>query len=302
MNINYGSSVFVVPAVVNDYLDSATLEQLKVILYVLQFPQKTIDFNVISASLQLTPEQVEKAVIFWSEKGVLQTTDGIKLPPSEIAREMEKSPDFRQLMEEAGKISGEPPNDTEQKILFSLYKSWHFSVKSICMMLEYCRKYELHISYARTTMIDWYNRGITTDELVENQIDLLERQFTFTGKIRKKFELHRKPTKKQQAFIDKWEQQGYSWELIEYAYESTLEQTDTNQKFSFEYVDKILENCLEKGFTTPEQAEQYHKEHPVIFTKYSKKKESKPMTEQEIAEMNEYLSLMDIFGKDDDNS
>ena len=66
------------------------------------------------------------------------------------------------------------------------------------MMLEYCRKYELRISYARTTMIDWYNKGITTDELVENQIDLLERQFTFTGKIREKClnstETHKKTT------------------------------------------------------------------------------------------------------------
>ena len=302
MNINYGTSVFVVPAVVNEYLNSATPEQLKVILYILQFPQKTIDFNVISNNLQLTPEQVEKAVVFWGEKNVLQTTDGIKLPPSEIAREMEKSPDFHKLVQEAEKIFGESPNDTEQKILFSLYKSWHFSIKSICMMLEYCQKYELHISYARTTLIDWYNQGITTDELVEKQIDILERRFTFTGKIRKMFELNRKPTKKQQAFIDKWEQEGHSIEMIEYAYESTLEQTDTNQKLSFEYIDAILQNCLEKGFTTPEQAEQYHKEHPVIFTKSSKKKEPKPMTEQEIAEMNEYLSLMDIFGKDDDES
>ena len=85
MNINYGSSVFVVPAVVNDYLDSATLEQLKVILYILQFPQKTIDFNVISASLQLTPEQVEKAVHFWESKQVLQTAEKVNtLPESDM--------------------------------------------------------------------------------------------------------------------------------------------------------------------------------------------------------------------------
>ncbi len=299
MNINYGSNVFVVPAVVNEYLNSATPEQLKVILYVLQFPQKITDSDIISENLQLSPEQVRQAVDFWLTTGVLQTTAGIKLPPSEIAREMEKSPDFQKLIQEAEKIFGEPVNNLAQKILFSLHKSWHFSVKSICMMLEYCREHELHINYAQTTMVDWYNQGIVTDEQVEQQIDTLERRFTFTGKIRKKFELHRKPTKKQQAFIDKWESEGHSWEMIEYAYESTLEQTDANQKLSFEYIDAILQSSLKNNLSTPEQAEQYHKDHPVSFKKSGNKKDTPPMSEQEV---NEYLSLMDIFGKGDNQS
>ncbi|MEE5993008.1 MAG: DnaD domain protein [Oscillospiraceae bacterium] len=295
MNINYGTSVFVVPAVVNDYLDSATSEQLKVILYLLQFPEKSVE--AIATNLQLTEEQVETALQFWKSKDVLQPIDGIKMPPSEIAREMEISPNFRKLIQEAESIFGESPNDSEQKTLLFLYKSWHFSNESICMMLEYCKKHELHINYAKTTMIDWYNQGITSTEQVARQIDILERRFTFTGKIRKMFELYRKPTKKQQAFIDKWEMEGHSIEMMEYAYEQTVEQTNTNQKLSFEYIDAILQNCAENHLTTPEQAEQYHKDHPVSYQKSSSKKSPAPMSEQEIEEMNEYLSYR--FEKED---
>ncbi len=407
MNINYGSNVFVVPAVVNEYLNSATPEQLKVILYVLQFPEKSV--SSIADSLQLSAEKVENALQFWISQQVLQSTEkgnllpasdmpfAVDLPeekpkiksapkksapqvnisPSRLADELEKFPDLKGLMQHAESvIFGRTLNYMEQQDIIIMHQGYGLSLEIVAMLLDYCGKIQRGITYAKSIALSWHENEITTVEEVEKELDRMTKQHTFTGQIRKMFELTRKPTPKQQSFIDSWELAGYSMDLIEYAYHQTLENTDTKKGLSFEYINKILvnlaeqgittpeqakeawqknmkrqvktitkvattsrrnqfidaweksgysvamiqyayeqavehtdqnrglsfeymnavlENCAKNNLTTPEQAEQYHKEHPVIFTKFSKKKEPKPMTEQEIEEMNEYLSLMDIL-------
>ena len=104
-----------------------------------------------------------------------------------------------------------------------------------------------------------------------------------------------KPVTSQQSYIDKWQSSGYSMELIRYAYEVCIENTD---KRSFPYMDKILTNWSQSGITTPEQAKAQPK--PQYSGKSAPRgKAPAPMTQEEIDEMNDYLSVVNRFKEDE---
>ena len=63
------------------------------------------------------------------------------------------------------------------------------------------------------------------------------------------FEMQRRPTTKQQAFIDQWQSKGYKLEMITYAYELCVESID---KLNFSYIDKILATWENEGLTSRE--------------------------------------------------
>ena len=75
----------------------------------------------------------------------------------------------------------------------------------------------------------------------------MEHRRSFTGHIQKAFEMHRKPTPKQQEYIDLWQDRKIPLDLITYAYEKTLESID---KLSFPYLDSILTRWMNAGYRT----------------------------------------------------
>ena len=62
----------------------------------------------------------------------------------------------------------------------------------------------------------------------------------------KLFEMNRRPSTKEREFIEQWKKDGFSTELIHYAYEKTVEQIN---KLSFAYISKILDSWKSSGFT-----------------------------------------------------
>jgi DnaD/phage-associated family protein len=107
------------------------------------------------------------------------------------------------------------------------------------------------------------------------------------------FEMHRRPTTQQKQYMDAWQTAGYSMELLQYAYELTIENTE---KLNFKYLNAILENWQKQGITTVEQAKALS--NSTAVKKKSTGKGNEKLTSQEIDEMNDYLSVVNRFRKE----
>ena len=170
------------------------------------------------------------------------------MKPSEIAQRVENSEDVRVMFNMAEASFGRPLNHTEQRSFIWMHDYLGLSADVLITIAAYCISIEKgSIKYIETLASDWSEKGINTLELVQDEIKAQEEKNTFNGRIMKAFGMTRRPTAKQQELIDSWKKKGYSLELIEYAYEKTIEAID---KLNFPYINKVLENWYSQGLIT----------------------------------------------------
>ena len=74
--VNFGFHAFAVPsAVADNLLRLAKENHLKVLLYLLRYPDKNLSAAQIAAFLRISEEQAEEALAFWSDVNILQETE-----------------------------------------------------------------------------------------------------------------------------------------------------------------------------------------------------------------------------------
>lgn len=119
------------------------------------------------------------------------------------------------------------------------------------MLVEYCFSIDKATpAYMKTVALDWVESGIDNISKAEERITILTARNTLEGKLRSKFRMTSAFSQKQKEIIASWAESGYSDELIDEAYEKTLNGTG---KLSFPYMDSILKNWKDKGITSPAQ-------------------------------------------------
>ena len=114
--------------------------------------------------------------------------------------------------------------------------------RSYCINID-----KTNSGYIEKIACNWAENEINTFESAQEEVQRLTKFNDFTGFIMKKFEMNRRPTTKQAEFISQWQSEGFSLELIGFAYEKTIEQIN---KLSFEYINKILLTWKQNGYTT----------------------------------------------------
>ncbi len=219
----------------------------------------------------------------------------IKLDPSEIAAAVEGSQELSDLFSLAEKTLGKPLNHMEQRSLIWMCQYLNMPGSIILMLLEYCvsiGKYS--ISYAESIAIRWQSEGITKLEDVESVLQQMAKEQGFISELRRRFEMKRSPTSKQKAFIDLWQKAGYSMELIQYAYEITVENIE---KLDFKYINTILESWAVNGVKDVAAAQALREQPKENRAKKSARQE--PMSQHEVDEMNDYLSVVNRFKEDE---
>lgn len=276
---NFGS-VFAVPkSIVDNYIKLANEASIKVLLYMLRNNEQEHSCKTISDALNISENQVEEAFVFWEnanifmKKGNISTTEFEKkqnvvkeepkteihkpakrnynINPSEIAERVENSEEIKCLFLMSEEAFGRPLTHTEQSIFIWIHDYLGLSTDVILMLTAYCISIEKgSIKYIETIAADWSDREINNLEAAQNEIKRLEEYSGFNRKIMKIFGMNRKPTSKQQEYIDAWKGKNYNIELIEYAYEKTIESID---KLNFPYINKILENWYQSGLLTKAQ-------------------------------------------------
>ncbi|MGN0620706.1 MAG: DnaD domain protein [Porcipelethomonas sp.] len=320
VNTGIWGDIFAVPkTVVDNFIKLANEASLKVLLYVLKNSGKSISVQEISAALNISESSVEEAFVFWENANVLAKTcvssavtinsgndepenipeekvkkipgkkrhdpgrSGYSLTPSEISSRIEGSEEIRCLFTMTESAFGRPLTHTEHRSLIWMHDYLGLPTDVILMLIAYCMSIEKEsVSYIEKVACGWAEQGINTLESAQAEVKRLEESRSFNGSIMKIFSMNRRPTSKQQKFIDLWRSKSYSLELIEYAYEKTIEAID---KLSFPYINSILENWNAAGIITKEMVDRNDE----------MRKNNEPVAECD-PDLLDYKSLVNNFG------
>ncbi|MGN0641915.1 MAG: DnaD domain protein [Huintestinicola sp.] len=286
--INWGISdgVFAVPDVVVDsFLKLAGGKAVKVLLYLLR-TKKVPEPD----ELDMSAEDVEDALSYWKQVGLIykddsappeigtavKTSETAKQPekteaaptaktappkpqkallPAEIAKRAEESEEIAFLFKSAEECLSKILTFDDQRTLLWIHDHLGMSADIILMLAAYCVSINhKSMAYIEKMAIDWHDKDITTHELADREILLLQKRFSMENRIVSRLELNRKLTSSEAAFAAKWAEMDIPIELILLAYDKSIPHT---QKLSFNYMNKILVRWYENGVTTPEQAEEF---------------------------------------------
>lgn len=226
-------------------------EQVNVLI-----PQSPSPVSTIMSSPQ--PVQTEAVNEIKAPEPIPEQTENIKsvprqkqnLNPSEIAKMISESNEIAELFKIAEAALG-TLSHTQQNSLIWMYSYLGLKLEVIVTLIYYCISIEKTSSgYIEKIACDWADNDINTLNAAQEEVQRLTMFNDFTGKIMKKFEMIRRPTPKQNEFIEQWKNAGFSLDLIGYAYEKTIEQIN---KLSFDYINKVLLSWKDSGFTTVKQ-------------------------------------------------
>ncbi len=283
----WGTMFGVPCVVADNFLKLATGDQLKVLLYILRCSGRICSGEEIALNTGVSIQTAEDAVLFWQQVNVLstgvhtlvqtdtqpvQSSDFFEVPkqiqetaepeeekikiaprqkqnltPSEISEMLGESADIADLFKISEAALG-TLNHTMQNSLIWMYNYLGLKKEVIITLIYYCIQIEkTNSGYIEKIACNWAENDINSLNAAQDEVQRLSQHNDFAGKIVKIFEMIRRPTPKQNEFIEQWKNAGYSLELIEYAYQKTIEQIN---KLSFDYINKILLTWQENGYTT----------------------------------------------------
>ena len=185
--------------------------------------------------------------------GLQSSSSQFSLMPSEIAARIQQNQMIAEMFRGIESLAGRMLHNTEMKSMIWMHEYLGLEPDLILMLAAYCIQNNcFQVRYMEKVAIEWQERGVMTHALVEEDIRRRTQSHSFTAKLMKLFEMTRQPTKLQQEFFDRWQQQGWSMEMIQLAYEKTRNQND--DKLNFKYMNGILEKWAENGIRTAADA------------------------------------------------
>lgn len=291
INLGVWGKVFAVPTSVAESLKLINGEHLKVLLYILNSSGTVIDAEEIAAMTGVGVGTVSDALIFWENMEViacdeseikpsarsLEPTPSVQavslntaerndsviraklnsdtqFPPKEIAAAVNGDQSFKYLCEIFEKLAGRPTKHSERNLLMVITEEIGLKPEVAVMLIEYCFSVEKATpAYMKSVALDWHECGIDNIAKADERIRQLKNRNTLENKLRVKFAMQSAFSSKQKEYIAEWAELGIPEELIDEAYDKTLNATG---KLSFGYMDKILKSWLEKGYLTVEQTKE----------------------------------------------
>ena len=273
MKLNFKQEVLVLPASVLSHLDTATPEQLRVLLWLAS------DLTLVSKHRQLAklvgcdPAVAQNAVTFWCDCGILgevgeaiptmatvSAEEPIKkklqradeLPnytSTEIAELLEARASVRVLIDEAQRILGKMFNPNDINIMVGMIDYLGMNEECILLLLAHCKR----IGKSSLRNIEKYaysliDKGINDVETMEAEICALEAMHTFEGEVRTLFGMKsRALTSKESKMLASWLSFGYDINIVRMAYEITVNATGEP---SLPYTNAILEKWNANAWKT----------------------------------------------------
>lgn len=194
-----------------------------------------------------------------SEKAVERAVK--MLSSAEIAEKVKNSQNIAFLLSGAETVFGKPLNNTEQRTLIWLCEYYSMGSDILLMLIEFCKSInKTNIGYVERIAVSWYEKDITTHERADAEIKRLQIYSSLEGRIKTRLELNRALTPKEKEIVGEWAASGVTIELVELAYERTVQATG---KAAFPYMKKIIENWLANNIRTPADAEKYEQNRTV---------------------------------------
>lgn len=204
----------------------------------------------LSIPVQTPPQSVQPATV-----GKIQNSSSqYSLMPSEIAARIQKDATIAAVFRSIEQMVGRMLHNTEMKSMIWMHEYLGLEPDLILMLAAYCVQFDcFQVRYMEKVAIEWQERGIMTHTLAEQDIRRRTESRSYTAQIMRLFQMTRQPTELQQSFINSWQLQGWSMEMIQFAYEKTRNQMD--DKLNFNYLNGILKKWGEDGVRTVSEAQ-----------------------------------------------
>lgn len=269
INMSVFGNTFPMPCDIADkYLKIATLSQLKVLICFMRNISDGINPENISRDTALPVSEVEDALVFWSQCGILNgESEATKVPePIVVTTDLPSRADVIKrglederlafLLREAQLKFGRNLKQNENSLLVSLYDDHGMDISVILLLLQYAKSEDkCNITFIKNTASRWLNAGVETVIDAENFIADTAKQKLAWNVVQKLFGIEkRNPSSKELELCNLWiNEWKFGTDMLKSAYDVCV---DTKSKFSMPYVAKILENWHSSGFKTPADTEQ----------------------------------------------
>lgn len=290
--INWDNGVFAVPDGVMDCMKLASGKAVKVLLYMLKYrdvPADPEDIGVTAEDIGDALSYWEQTGII-TKNGQAASHDEHKnadksekppvkilakppeapapiakpravikpqksLLPSEIAERIESSEDVAFLFESAEGCLKRVLTFDDQRTILWFYDHLGMSADIITMLIAYCCSIErTTMGYIEKIAVDWHEKNITTHEQAENEILLMQKKFSFEGRVQSRLRLQSKLTASQKKYIGDWAMWDMDIDMVELAYDKTV---DATGKPSFNYMNKILQKWHDNGIDSVQAANDF---------------------------------------------
>ena len=266
--------IFALPSdAVDLYINEASQDDLKVLLFIFRHGSQDLNEEKVCRALGLTSDRLRKSLAFWVSKKLIsvkssgQATSAEKTEPApkkviesppqysatEVSKKLQQNSELKFLLEEAAGLTGKLLSSAECSTLIYLCEGAGLPADVLLMLIEYCvTSGRGNMRYIEKMALSWAEDGIDSHELAESRIRSLEALHSFEGKIKSLMGITgRALTATERQHLKSWAGWGLMPELVGHAYEICVNRTG---KLSFSYINKILSDWHDKGYTTPEQA------------------------------------------------
>ncbi len=276
---NIQSSLTIIP---NEFIDSYMIkadgEFVKIYLLLVRLMNQGAYTgpDQLADLLELTLKDVQRALNYWVNQGLLLPEEEEKTPQdppaSEVIQTEDKAPDLTTLAhlrqtpvkqkrnpsEMAASIQGtdleqtlymvetyigHPLSQSELSSIFYIDRDLHFDTDLLQYLIEYCvTKGKANIRYIESVAINWY----------QNEIDTVKKAREYSAAytknvfpVMKAFGISgRNPAPSELEFIRSWNDMGFDTDILLEACNRTMLQT---HQASFPYANRILESWKRAG-------------------------------------------------------
>ena len=282
INPEVWKSVFAVPCmIVDENIKLSGAAQLKVLLWVLRHWGEEFETDDISDALGMQNADVKDCMQYWCEMGVMlkgETSKQVEVTVKESEDKKEQStnkvvvlkpekPDSKHvaemvlndkdvayMMNFAEGVFGRLLSNNDRSTLLFIHEYYAMPIGVMVMMLEYLSGAgKCNTKYIEQLAADWWNKGITTFEKAEQQIQYMTENEGYVNKLLSVVGQSGRPATKAEInaavlWFGEWK---LSEEMIKEAYEKSVMNTG---KYTFAYMKKIVTSWHEKGINTLEKA------------------------------------------------
>lgn len=228
---------------------------------------KSIDFDVLCARLQMDMEDVLQAFEYWQKKGVARVVNGQSMciefgdfesPAVHTEEELYTEREFNRMLQNLFGTRQLSPHDYLN--IYDYTDTFGLSKKVVLALVEYCillKGKRVSISYIDKVAKTWAeDEHIDTEQKARDYIESYKMMSSGIASVLKQLGLSgRGPTQDEYALFQKWTSQwGFTLEAILTA----CAKTTAAREPSFKYLDKILERLKERGLITSRTIAESH--------------------------------------------
>lgn len=200
------------------------------------------------------------------------------LRPAEIAERVNTSNKIRTLFSLAEQSLGRMLSPVDQRSLIWIYEYLGLDVDVILTLISHCVSMgKESTAYIEKVAFQWHENNVTTLIDAQNEIQRHQRYEMYESMVMRIAGINTRPSANQSETIKLWYAKNVSPELVECAYNRTM---DSTGKLSFPYMNAIIDSWVKNGLSTTADISDFEKNNSPYKRSYNKNGKNSVREEQ----------------------